>query len=171
MASHSKEVLLKLLESATIRSGWGGVLALNQAVLNMKLREQFLEALGERTFIEPLILEAELDEGAQQSVSFQGVVFGEPQISFVRTLPTTAEVTVRFNVIAGDFARSVKQVARPGRVVESFSISEGMGYWVQAQASLRLEQGSTHPFASVVLDLGEMQDVTTNLASTDYANT
>lgn len=72
MASHSKEVLLKLLESATIRSGWGGVLALNQAVLNMKLREQFLEALGERTFIEPLILEAELDEARNSPFRFRG---------------------------------------------------------------------------------------------------
>lgn len=170
MASHSKEVLLELLEKGTVRSGWGGVVALSRALLNVQLREEFLDALGEGRFPEPLMLEAELEESEQQSVSFNGVVFGEPQISFDRALPTTADVTVRFNVIAGDFTRSVKQVGRPGRVVESFSISEGMGYWVQAQAKLQLEQGPTRRFASVVLDLGAMQEVTTNLASTDFAN-
>lgn len=170
MASHSKLALLELLKKGTVRHGWGGVLALERALLNIELREQFLEALGERTFVEPIMLEAELDESAQVSVSLQGVIFGEPQISFVKTRLSSVDVTVRLNVIAGDFMRSVKQVARPARVVESFSISEGMGYWVQAQASLRLEQGSTHRFASVVLDLGTMEEVTTNLGSTEYAN-
>ncbi|WP_043203466.1 hypothetical protein [Pseudomonas putida] len=170
MASHSKQVLLDLLKKGTVRHGWGGVVALERTLLNIELREQFLEALGERTFVEPLMLEADLDESNQLSVSLQGVIFGEPQISFVNTRLSSANVTVRLNVIAGDFLRSVKQVARPARVVESFSISEGMGYWVQAQASLRLEQGSTHRFTSVVLDLGAMEEVTTNLGSTDYAN-
>jgi len=47
MASHSKEVLLKLLEKGTVRSGWGGVVALSRALLNVQLREQFLDALGD----------------------------------------------------------------------------------------------------------------------------
>ncbi|MCS4065534.1 hypothetical protein [Pseudomonas putida] len=170
MASHSKQVLLDLLKKGTVRHGWGGVVALERTLLNIELREQFLEALGERTFVEPIMLEADLDESEQVSVSLQGVIFGEPQISFVKTRLSSADVTVRLNVIAGDFLRSVKQVARPARVVESFSITEGMGYWVQAQASLCLEQGSTHRFTSVVLDLGAMEEVTTNLGSTDYAN-
>ena len=170
MASHSKQVLLDLLKKGTVRHGWGGVVALDRALLNIELRERFLEALGERTFVEPLMLDADLDESAQVSVSLQGVIFGEPQIGFVNTRLSSADVTVRLNVIAGDFLRSVKQVGRPARVVESFSISEGMGYWVQAQASLRLEQSSTHRFASVVLDMATMVNVTTNLGATEYAN-
>jgi len=170
MASHSKEELLKLLSNATVRHGWGAVAAFERTLLNIELREQFLEALGERTFIEPITLEVDLDESEQVSVSLESMIFGPPQVSFVNSRLSSADVTVRLNIIAGDFLRSVKQVGRPGRVVESFSISEGMGYWVQARASLRVEQGSTHRFASVVLDLGTMDDITTNLGPTEYAN-
>lgn len=171
MTSHSKQEIIKRLEKATVRSGWGGILALERAVLQFALHDQYLEALGELSFLQPVDLKADLEDGGQMAVSFTGLMCGAPQLSFESATLASADLTVRLNIIAGDYVREVQPVAKPRRVIESFAIREGMGYWVEARATLRLETQGSSRYASLVLDLAEMREFSTNLAPTDYANT
>lgn len=170
MSGHSKQQLLERLSQASVRHGWGGVLALDQKVLNLTLREQFLEALGGLSFVEPIDLQADLDEGGQVTISFRGLVFGAPEVSFEQATFAKAELTLRLSIIAGECVREVAPVGQPRRVVESFSIGEELGYRVEARLALGTESGDSSAYASVVLDLAQMHDVSTNLAPTEYAN-
>ncbi|QCI11371.1 hypothetical protein E6B08_08155 [Pseudomonas putida] len=170
MHSHSKHVILERMKEASVRFGWGGVLALDRRLLDLVLREQFLEAIGNFRALEPISLDAELDEGGVSNVSFQGLVLGAPQVSFENTTVSSSELTVRLNIIAGEYLRTQRVPGRPKRVMESFTISEAMGYRVEAQLPLRVEQLETSRYASVVLDLASAAEFTTNLGPTDYVN-
>ncbi|MFJ4457449.1 hypothetical protein ACIP1G_26685 [Pseudomonas sp. NPDC089392] len=170
MASHSKEIILEKLKEASTRSRWGALFALDRTVINLMLREQFLQAIGDLSALEPVSLEADIDDGGSLKVSFQGLVFGAPQVSFETANLFSSNLTVRLPVIAGDYLRVNHLPGSPKRVVESFSIAEGMGYWVQAQLPLTVEQLNSSRFASLVLDLASATRFSSNLGPTAYAN-
>lgn len=155
---------------ASVRLGWGGVLALDRSILDLSLREQYLETLGNFGMMDPIHLEAYLDEGERVSVSLQGLVLGPPQLSFENATRFSQDLTLRMNILAGEYMRVVHLPGRPKRVVESFTITEAMGYRVEAPLSLRLGRPEGSRFTLLELDLASATGFSTNLGPNPYAN-
>ena len=170
MASHSKKIILEKLEKASIRLKWGALFALDRAVINIMLLEQFLQAIGDFSALEPVSLEADIEAGGSMNISLEGLVFGAPQVSFETANLFSSNLTVRLPIIAGDYYRVSHLPGSPKRVAESFTITEGLGYWVQAQLPLTVEQLDSSRFASLVLDLASATSFSCNLGSTEYAH-
>lgn len=170
MTRHTKEKILEQLGKASVRFKWGGVLALDRSVLNRALEQQFNERLGAFGFIGPVSLQADLEEGGQQAVSFNGLTFGMPQVSFEDAAFTGPELTLRVPIIAGNHVQQVTPVAKPTRVLQSFSIREDMGYWVAGKLPLQLASNASGTSATLILDLAQMNEWSCNLTTFDYAN-
>lgn len=133
-------------QKTSVRQDWGGVLALDRSLLDLVLREQYLEALGNFGAMDPIHLEAYLDEGQRIGVTLQGLVLGVPQVSFEHATGVGSGLTLRMNIIAGEYMRVLGLPGRPKRVVESFTLTEAMGYRVEAPLEVRVgrPKGSRH---------------------------
>lgn len=171
MESDMQKATLQPDPPASVRLGWGGVLALDRTLLDLVLREQYLEALGNLGSMDPINLEAYLDEGRRISVALQGVVLGPPQVSFENATLMTQDLTLRMNILAGEYMRVVHLPGSPKRVVESFTITEAMGFRVEAPLSIRVGQPKGSRFALLELDLASAVTFSTNLGPNDYSNT
>lgn len=156
-------------QETSARLGWGGMLALDRSLLDLVLREQYLDALANFGAMDPIHLEAYLDEGERISVSVQGMVLGAPQVGFQNATGFSSDLTLRMNIIAGEYMRILHLPGRPKRVVESFTITEGMGYRVEAPLALECSRPKTSRFASLELNLARAVEFSTNLGPTEYA--
>jgi len=156
---------------ASVRLGWGGVLALDRTLLDLVLREQYLEALANLGSMDPINLEAYLDDGQRISVALQGLVLGPPQVSFENATLMRQDLTLRMNILAGEYMRVVHLPGSPKRVVESFTITEAMDLHVKAPLSVRVGQPKGSRFTLLELDLASAVKFSTNLGPNDYSNT
>ncbi|KHL76427.1 hypothetical protein PpSQ1_00095 [Pseudomonas putida] len=170
MDRNVKKATLQTDQEASMRFGWGGVLALERRLLDLVLQEQYLEALGDFGAMDPIDLEAYLDEGQRISVSFQGLVLGPPEISFENATRFTRDLTLRINILAGEYMRVVHLPGSPKRVVESFTITEAMGFQVEAPLSLRVSRPKGSRFSLLELDLASVTSFSSNLGPNPYVN-
>lgn len=171
MESDMQKATLQPDPPASVRLGWGGVLALDRTLLDLVLREQYLEALGNLGSMDPINLEAYLDEGRRISVALQGLVLGPPQVSFENATLFSQDLTLRMNILAGEYMRVVHLPGSPKRVVESFTITEAMGFRVEAPLSIRVGQPKGSRFTLLELDLASAVTFSTNLGPNHYSNT
>ncbi|MDH1573163.1 hypothetical protein [Pseudomonas sp. GD03746] len=165
-----KKATLQTNLQDSVRLGWGGVLALARRLLDLVLREQYLDALGNFGAMDPINLEAYLDEGERISVSLQGLVLGAPQVSFENATRFSQDLTLRMNILAGEYMRVVHLPGSPKRVVESFTITEAMGFRVEAPLSLRVGRPKGSRFTLLELNLASAVKFSTNLGPNDYVN-
>ncbi|MEX5506349.1 hypothetical protein Q1J61_21420 [Pseudomonas putida] len=165
-----KKATMQTDSGASVRFGWGGMLALDRKLLDLVLQEQYLEALANFGAMDAVDLEAYLDEGERISVSFQGLVLGAPQVSFENATWSSPDLTVRMNIVAGEYMRMVHLPGSPKRVVESFTITEAMGFWVGAPLPLRGVRSKSRRFTLLELDLASAVNFSTNLGPNDYVN-
>jgi len=171
MANDITQALPQQNQETSVRLGWGGVLALDRRIIDLALREQFLEALGGFGAPAPISLEADLDEGGRISVSLEGLVLGAPQVGFENATRFSQDMMLRMNIIAGEYRRVVHVPGKPKRLVESFTITEAMGYRVEAPLAVRAERPVSSRYTSLVLDLATADRFSTNLGPNDYVNT
>lgn len=169
MASHSKDVILAEMKKASVRFDWGALLALDRSVINVLLREQFLEALGDFGALDPLAVEAGLDIAGALKISFKDLTFGAPQVNFETASEDQTNLTLRLPVIAGEYCLVEHAPGAPRRVLQSGSLTEGMDRWVQAQLPITLQQLNSSRYTSLILDLACASRFTTNLGPTEYA--
>ncbi|WP_426809240.1 hypothetical protein ABOC32_24770 [Pseudomonas sp. WOUb67] len=165
----NKATFLTSLETS-VRLGWGGVLALDRRLLDLVLREQYLDALANFGMMNPIDLEAYLDEGERISVSFEGLVLGAPQVSFENATRFSQDLMLRMNILAGEYRRVVDLPGSPKRVVESFTITEAMGFRVEAPLSLQVGRPKGSRFTLLELDLASATRFSTNLGPNPYVN-
>ncbi|QJQ09302.1 hypothetical protein A3L25_007660 [Pseudomonas putida] len=171
MVSDMQKATLQPDPPASVRLGWGGVLALDRTLLDLVLREQYLQALANLGSMDPINLEAYLDDGQRISVALQGLVLGPPQLSFENATLMTQDLTLRMNILAGEYMRVVHLPGSPKRVVESFTITEAMGFRVEAPLSIRVGQPKGSRFTLLELDLASAVNFSTNLGPNHYSNT
>jgi hypothetical protein len=170
MASHVNKATSQENQETSVRLGWGGVLALDRRLLDRSLGEQYLDALGSFGAMDPIHVEAYLDETERVSVSLQGLVLGTPQVSFENATRFSQNLMLRMNIIAGDYMRVMHLPGRPKRVVESVTITEAMGYRVEAPLAVRVSRSKGSRYTSLELDLASAQTFSTNLGPTPYVN-
>ncbi|MGE8060299.1 hypothetical protein [Pseudomonas sp. NPDC089547] len=156
-------------QETSVRFGWGGMLALDRRLLDLVLREQYLDALGNFGAMDPIHLEAYLDEAERISVSLQGLILGAPQVSFEHATGFGSGLVLRMNIVAGEYMRVVKLPGAPKRVVESVTLTEAMGYRVEAPLELRVGRLKGSRFTLLELDLASADTFSTNLGPTQYA--
>jgi len=156
-------------QKTSVRHDWGGVLALDRSLLDLVLREQYLEALANFGAMDPIHLEAYLDEGERIGVTLQGLVLGGPQVSFEHATGVGSGLTLRMNIIAGEYMRVLGLPGRPKRVVESFTLTEAMGYRVEAPLEVRVGRPKGSRYTQLQLNLASADSYSTNLGPTPYA--
>lgn len=152
------------------RLGWGGLLALDSRLLNHVLREQYLKTLADFGAMGAVDLEAALEEGGRTLVSLRKVVFGVPQVRFESADVPGSTLKVRMNVVAGDYMRVEQRPGSPKRMVERITLTEGVGYYVEANLTVRLARSDSGRYTSLELDLESATDFSTNLGPTPYAS-
>lgn len=155
--------------SLSARRDWGGLLALDSRLLNYVLREQYLKTLNDFGAMIPFDLEAALEEGGRTHVSLRKVVFGPPQVRFESTGVPGSKLKVRMNIVAGDYMQVQQRPGSPKRIIERSTLIEGVGYYVEANLTVRLARSDSGRYTSLVLDLESATDFTTNLGPTCYA--
>ncbi len=158
----------KRLENS-VRQGWGGVLALDRRLLDLVLREQYLDALADFGAMPPISVDAYLDDAERISVSLEGLVLGAPQVSFENSTGFSEALMLRMSILAGEYKRVVQLPGSPKRVVESFTITEAMGYRVEAPLALRTRRPKNSRYTLLELDLASAVAFSTNLGPTEYA--
>ena len=158
----------KRLENS-VRLGWGGVLALDRRLLDLALREQYLAALADFGAMPPISVDAYLDEAERISVSLEGLVLGAPQVSFENSTGFSEALMLRMSILAGEYKRVIQLPGSPKRVVESFTITEAMGYRVEAPLALRTRRPKNSRYTLLELDLASAVEFSTNLGPTEYA--
>ncbi|MDZ5602160.1 hypothetical protein SJI00_05135 [Pseudomonas sp. RP23018S] len=154
---------------SSVRLGWGGMLALDRTLVDVTLREQFLAQLANFGAMDPIDLQAYLDEGERVSISLQGLILGAPQVGFEDATGFTSDLKVRMNILGGEYRRVLELPGSPKRVVESFTITEAMGYRVEAPLALRAVRPEGSRFTSLELDLASAHRFSTNLGPTAFA--
>ena len=162
-----KKRLEKRLENS-VRLDWGGVLALDRRLLDLTLREQYLDALADFGGMSPISVDAYLDDAERMSVSLEGLVMGPPQVSFENSTGFNQNLMVRMSILAGEYKLVVQLPGSPKRVVESFTITEAMGYRVEAPLSLRTRRPKNSRYTLLELDLASVVEFSNNLGPTEY---
>lgn len=153
----------------SVRQGWGGVLALDRRLLDLVLREQYLDALADFGAMPPISVDAYLDDAERISVSLEGLVLGAPQVSFENSTGFSEALMLRMSILAGEYKRVVQLPGSPKRVVESFTITQAMGYRVEAPLALQARRPKNSRYTLLELDLAGAVAFSTNLGPTEYA--
>ncbi|VVP66718.1 hypothetical protein PS910_00054 [Pseudomonas fluorescens] len=168
MAEYSKQHVLDRFSQASHTNGWGAVLAIGRTPLERLLEQQYLQSFGQGTFIRPYQGQVAIDEGGVQVVGMDGLVLGPPQLSFENATMTNGVVNVRMNLIAGDF-NHLRRSGNGMQLAKSQSITEGMGYWLDAKVELTAQVAAVGRRIKVGFDLAKATDITCNLGDTEYA--
>ncbi|KQN45038.1 hypothetical protein ASE98_08845 [Pseudomonas sp. Leaf48] len=163
MATHSLNSLLEKMKRGSITSGWGAVLAFGRAQLNRMLQEQYLAWLDKGRFIPPITGEV-FTESRTESMKLEGLVLGQPVLSFRKALLNQSFVTVSMNIVAGSYTA----ISRPlgdgaQQLMSTFKITEAMGYKIEMKVSVNQIKGSVDKRGRVALDLGRAEELTCNL--------
>lgn len=156
-------------QETSVRLGWGGMLALSRGLLDLVLREQYLAALADFGAMPAISMEAYLDDAERISVSLEGLMLGAPQVSFENSTGFSEDLMLRMNILAGEYRRVVQLPGSPKRVVESFTITEAMGYRVEAPLALRTSRPKNSRYTLLELDLASAVEFSTNLGPTEYS--
>jgi|GEM_PF-2263243 len=168
---HSKTAQLQRLRDEDLLHGWGAALSIGRKALNTVLQDAFLASLSKLTYLEPFDDRFAINEGNSQLIEIEGLVLGPAQVSFENAVSTDRWVTVRMNLLAGDYRYWLHLAGEPPRFHRSFTIRESMGFTLEARCQLALKLDPVALQRHIVLDLGEATQFTCNLGETGYERT
>lgn len=168
---HSKATQLQRLREDDLLHGWGAALSIGRKALNSLLQDAFLASLNKLTYLEPFDGRFAINEGSSQVIEIEGLMLGPAQVSFENAVSTDRLVTVRMNLMAGDYRYRLHLPGEPPRFHRSFTIRESMGFALEARCKLALRMDPVALQQHIVLDLGEAAQFTCNLGETGYERT
>ena len=171
MNASSKSARLQALRNESLLYGWGGVLSIGRRALNIMLQDAFLASLGKLTYLEPFADRFPINEGDSQLIEIEGLVLGTAQVSFENAVSTDRWVTVRFNLLGGDYRYQLHLPGEPPRFNRSLTIREQMGFTLEARCRLALVMDPVARQQQIVLDMEKATQFTCNLGETDYERT
>ena len=168
----TKEQIVQRLAAGTVMRGWSAIAALARSHINLLLRDQFLQAYTSHSFIEPMSNKFDLDEGGELRGEFRNLVFGPPQLSFEDATLLSAVTTVRMAILAGDYVQHAHLPGSPPIMLRAHSLDESMGYGVNAQVELKLQQSASGQYTQLMLSLSDARSDTLecDLGTTAYAS-
>ena len=168
----TKEQIVQRLAAGTVMRGWSAIAALARSHINLLLRDQFLQAYTSHSFIEPMSNTFDLDEGGELRGEFRNLVFGPPQLSFEDATLLSADTTVRMAILAGDYVQHAHLPGSLPILLRAHSLDESMGYGVNAQVELKLQQSASGQYTQLMLSLSDARSDTLecDLGTTAYAS-
>lgn len=167
MKTNSKAELLNRLAQGNVMFGWGAILAFDRDQVNRMLREQYMAAFNNLSFLLPFSNEVTIGEVERATLS--NIVLGAPQVSFERATFTNARVTVRLNILAGTYSTTIHQAGRPPYLARSELLREDMGLALELSAELGVRVGDVDDRGKLMLDLSLGEQFSCNLGVTDEA--
>jgi len=169
--SYSKSEQLQHLRDENLLYGWGAALSISRKAINTLLQDAFQESLRNRTYLEPFADRFPINEGNSQVIELEGLVLGPAQVSFEHAVATDRLVTVRMNLLAGQYRYRLHLPDEPPRFHRSFAIRELMGFYLEARCRLALDMDAVALEQRIVLDLGQATHFTCNLGEREYERT
>ncbi|WP_079227033.1 hypothetical protein [Pseudomonas putida] len=167
----SKSEQLQQLRDENLLYGWGAAMSIGRKALNILLQDAFLGSLGNMTYLEPFADYFPINEGNSQVIEIEGLVIGPAQVSFESAVATDRLVTVRMNLLAGEYRYRLHLPGEPPRFHRSFTIREQMGFYLEARCRLALVMDPVALKRQIVLDLSEATHFTCNLGERPYERT
>ncbi|MFB4394947.1 MULTISPECIES: hypothetical protein [unclassified Pseudomonas] len=161
MSQNSKAKLLERLAQGNVMFDWGAIVAIDQHQINRLLQEQYMAAFNDLSFLMPFTAETTI--GDHERVVLRDVVLGVPQVSFEKATMTNAQVTVRQNILAGNYSTFMHIPGAPPYLARSLSLREDMGYQLEMTAELGVSTGSVDDRGKLMLNLAEGRLFSCNL--------
>lgn len=172
MTNLTKEQILQQLAGGTVMAGWSAIAQVGRDQINQLLSDQWLQSYTNQTFIEPMSMAFDLDEGGQLRGEFRNLVFGPPQLYFEEANLLSAVTTVRMTLLSGDYIQHAYLPGSPPVLLRAHSVNEAMRYAVSAHIELKLQQSVSGQYTQLVLALSDARTDTLqcDLGTTDYAS-
>jgi len=167
MKTNSKTELLERLAQGNVMFGWGAILAFDRDQVNRMLREQYLAAFNDLSFLLPFSNEVAIGEVERASLS--DIVLGAPQVSFEHATFTNAKATVRLGILAGTYSTTIHQPGSPPYLARSETLREDMGLVLEMSVELGVRVGSVDDRGKLMLDLSVGDRFSCNLGLSDDA--
>ncbi len=171
MNPFSTSALLQRLSEEDRFFGWGAVMALSRKALNTSLQDHYLQSLGKLTYLEPFDDAFSINEGSEQIIEIEGLVLGAAHVSFEGAVSTDRLVTVRMNLLAGDFRYRLQLAGQPPRLHRSFTIRETQGFYLEAQCKFELRLDPISMKQEIVIDIAQASRYICNLGLDNYERT
>ncbi|PYB76665.1 hypothetical protein DMX11_11015 [Pseudomonas sp. LB-090624] len=171
MNPFSTSALLQRLSEEDRFFGWGAVMALSRKALNTSLQDHYLQSLGKLTYLEPFDDAFSINEGNEQIIEIEGLVLGAAHVSFEGAVSTDRLVTVRMNLLAGDFRYRFQLAGQPPRLHRSFTIRETQGFYLEAQCKFELRLDPISMKQEIVIDIAQASRYGCNLGFDNYERT
>lgn len=151
--------------------GWGAIMSVGKAALDLQLEEGYLERFQVRNFSPAINDKFPISNGDTQLAEFAGLVMGPPSLDFSKANLLDDLVGVRFELIAGDFTLVSRFPGRPPLIDSSSNILRGMGLYLEAHVKVHSRYDRESGYLGLSLDWASARDFTCNLGSGDYART
>lgn len=171
MNPFSTSALIQQLNEEDLFCGWGAVLAVSRKALNTSLQDHYLKSLGNLTYLEPFDDRFSISEGNEQVIEIEGLVLGAAHVSFEGAVSTDRYVTVRMNLLAGDFRYLLQPAGQLPRLHRSFTIRETHGFNLEAQCKFELRLDPITMKQEIVIDIAQASSFACNLGSDGYERT
>ncbi|MCO1620143.1 hypothetical protein [Pseudomonas putida] len=165
MKTNSKAELLERLAQGNVMYGWGAILAFDRDQVNRMLREQYMAAFNDLSFLLPFSNEVVVGEA--EHITLSNIVLGPPQLSFERATFTNSKATVKLNILAGTYSSTIHLPGSPPYLARSQMLTEDMGLVLEMSAALDVRVGSLEERGRVMLDLSVGEHFSCNLGLVD----
>lgn len=162
--------IIQQMEGKAATNGWGAVVVLSRAALNVALQQDVIDSIGDKSFMPPFKVEAGARENAVDRFEATAIAFGEPQLSFGNPALGAHQVGMTLPIVAGNFVATHQPAGGPVTITGFGSINQAHGKYVKMVGTFTLTVGHVDGQARVILTIAEQeQDMQTNLAGENTA--
>ncbi|QPC85596.1 hypothetical protein GA830_01705 [Mesorhizobium sp. NBSH29] len=155
--------ILHELKGKSSTFGWGAVAVFNRSTLNHMLEDQFAKRLGDARLLSPVSIEFDPTNLGHMRMELDSIQFGPPQLSFQSSAISSSMATLRFEIVAGDYATTNTHVETPDRLLSSGRLAEGMGFTLEMEIDLNPIVGEISGSGVVSIDFHNAENPRCNL--------
>ncbi|MFK3726282.1 hypothetical protein ACI2KE_20960 [Pseudomonas monteilii] len=163
MTSNSKADLLERLTQDSVMHAWGAIVALDGEQLNQMLKQRYLAAFNELSFLLPFTLEVSPGDTPEAKIVLNNLVFGIPRLSFEAAQFSDNKTTLTLDILAGSMTRTYKASGRPPVLLDSTNLDARLGHCLQMTVRLSAVNGLVDGRRRLAIDLTKATGFTCSL--------
>ena len=169
MSGNSLESLLARMREGSVTQGWGAISIFSRGRLNRLLEQQYIERFNGYGFLPPFSGQVFLDEVQSRSIGLEGLMLGQPRLSFNAASLTNSTAKVTMNILSGRYSVSRHPVGAVKTLSSTFNITEAQGFTLTMDINLSMVVSEIDKQGTVKLNLSEGVNLRCNLAGNDAA--
>lgn len=169
MSVNSLESLLARMRQGSVTQGWGAISIFSRGRLNRLLEQQYIERFNGYGFLPAFSGQVFLDDLQSRSIELEGIMLGQPRLSFNTASLTNSTAVVTMNILSGHYAASRHPAGAVKALSSTFNISEAQGFTLEMDIDLSMVVGEIDKQGKVKLNLSEGVNFRCNLAGDDEA--